>query len=142
MGTPENNRRLYYCTENNKRSNEYNLPNSIHKLQIKPYREIKNIRSLAYECTFHFGRYKHDPNAIQPKLESHAKSPNSQFLNSDISFLLCLILLHQPWFESLFPRQSFAIACIGSTFSQRLLLGTKRSRILPLDVSLDMIPQI
>ena len=63
-------------------------------------------------------------------------------IQSDISSLLCLILLHHPWFESLFRRQSFAIAFIGSTFSQRLLLGTKRPRILPLDVSLDMSPQI
>ena len=140
MGAPENNRRLYFVKKITKKSDEYNLPNSIHKLQIKPYRENKKIRSLAYEFTFYFGLYKHDPNVIQHKLESQAKSPNSQFLNSDISFLLCLLLLHQPWFETLFHRQSFAIACIGSIFSQRLLLGTKRSRILPLDVSLDMIP--
>ena len=41
-----------------------------------------------------------------------------------------------------FHPQSFAVAYIGNTFSQRLLLGTKRSGILPLDVSLDMSLQI
>ena len=146
LGTPENNRRLHIAQKITKNlTTLHNLPNTIHKLQIKPCRE--NKKSDIFRLWIYLSlwllktRPKRNPVKIGISIIS-AKSPNSQFLNSDISSLLCLILLQHPWLEILFHRLSFAIACSGSTFSQRLLLGTKRSLILPLNVSLDISPQI
>ena len=67
LGTPENNRRLHIVQKITKNlTTLHNLSNTFHKLQIKPYRENKKIRSLAYEFRLWplKTRPKHNPSQI------------------------------------------------------------------------------
>ena len=56
LGTPENNRRLHIVQKITKNlTTLHNLPNTIHKLQIKPYRENKKKSNL-WLMNLDFGR--------------------------------------------------------------------------------------
>ena len=68
--------------------------------------------------------------------QSTLKPPKPQSLNYDISAFLRLIFLQHTCSEAHFMGNYF----FGNTFSQRLLLGAKQLRILPLDLSLKYEP--
>ena len=97
------------------------MPKSIHKIPLKPY--LENKKSDLWLTNLPFASAV--KNTTQTQSSSNwiltLNTQNPQFSNSDISAFLCLILLQHLWFESLFHRQSFAIACFGNTFNQRIL---------------------
>ena len=130
----KNNRRLHIVQKITKNlTTLHNLPNLIHKLQIKPYRE--NIKSNLWLMNLPF------TSAVKNTTQTQSSTNWNLTLNRHRYFVPPLLnFAPTPMVRKLVS--STTIACIGSTFSQRLSLETKRSRIQPLDVSLDKIPQL